>query len=238
VGPGALSLLSTPASSPGWVGAHYRQSPLLRRLVWVYAVFWTALAIHPVDRETWLLENTLVFALAVALLATHRRFAFSNLSHVSLFAFLVLHAIGAHYTYSLVPAGFAVQEWLGLARNHYDRLVHFAFGLLLAYPIRELALRLAHLHRVWSYLGPVMVVLAFSSLYEIIESWAARVADPELGLAYVGAQGDAWDGQKDMTLALTGAMLAMGLTALWRHRTGREPYLGLRARDPSAEPPE
>jgi putative membrane protein len=203
----------------------YRESAFLRRLVWVYLAFWGLTAIQPVDRPTWLLENGLVFVLVGVLAASHRRFAFSSLSYVLFFLFLVLHAVGSHYTYSQVPLGFALQEMLDLERNHYDRLAHFAFGLLFAYPLRELMLRIVHLHRVWSYVGPPVTVLALGSIYEIIEAWAAQLADPELGMAYVGAQGDVWDGQKDMSLAFLGAVIAMGLTAAWRRRTGREPYL-------------
>ena len=210
------------------VGARYAESAFLRRMVWSYVAIWTLAALHPLDRETWLLENGLVFVLAGVLVATHRRFAFSNLSYSQFFVFLVLHAVGSHYTYSLVPIGFTVQELFELDRNHYDRLVHLAFGLLFAYPLRELMLRIVHLHRIWSYLGPPLAILALSSLYEIIESWAARLGDPELGIAYVGAQGDVWDGQKDMTLAFVGAIIAMGATAAWRWRTGREPYLARR----------
>lgn len=217
-------------SGSGWVGAHYRDSAFLRRLVWAYLAFFGAMAIRPVDRETWLLENGLVFVLAGTLVATHRRFAFSNLSHVLIVAFLALHAVGSHYTYSLVPAGFAAQELFGFARNHYDRVVHFAFGLLLAYPLREMALRIIHLRGAWGYVAPPVAVLALGAFYEIIESWAAIVADPELGMAYVGAQGDVWDGQKDMTLAAGGSLVAMAVTAAWRRWAGHEPYLAGEAR--------
>jgi len=168
----------------------------------------------------------LVFAWVGVLAATHRRFLFSNLSYGLMAAFLVLHAVGSHYTYSAVPLGAWLQEALGLGRNHYDRAVHFAFGALLAYPVREIVLRVLHVHRVWSYVLPTLVILAVSSSYEIIESWAAQLVAPEVGIAYVGAQGDVWDGQKDMTLAWAGAILAMVVTALRRRQTGREPYRG------------
>ncbi len=217
-----------PGGEDRLVGDRYGESRFLRRLVWAYVAIWGLAAIRPLDRETWLLENGLVFGLVGVLAATHRRFAFSNLSHVLFFVFLVLHAVGSHYTYSLVPIGFSVQEIFDLDRNHYDRLVHFCFGLLLAYPLREWMIRVVHLHRVFGYVGPLLAVLALSSVYEIIESWAARLGDPEVGIAYVGAQGDVWDGQKDMTLAFVGSSLAMGITALWRWRSGREPYLATR----------
>ncbi len=210
------------------VGIPFARNRVLQGLVAAYAVFWLAAALAPLDRSTWLLENLLVFAMLALLATTHRRFVFSNLSYGLIFAFLVLHTVGSHYSYSEVPAGFWVRDALGLERNHYDRLVHFAFGLLFAYPFRELVLRVVHVHRVWSWVIPVLTILALSSAYEIVESWAARVVNPDVGIAFVGAQGDVWDGQKDMTLALVGAMLAMRAAALLRRRRGHEPYLGLR----------
>ena len=208
------------------VGVPFHQNRFLQALTLAYCVFWGALAIAPVSRETWLLENMLVFLLAGTLAATHRRFVFSNVSHASILAFLALHAIGSHYAYSAVPAGQWLQEALGLGRNHYDRIVHFAFGLLFGYPLREMTLRITHVHGGWSFVIPVIAILALSSFYEIIESWAARLVDPDLGLAFVGAQGDLWDGQKDMTLALVGCLLALAAGAAHRRRSGHEAYVG------------
>jgi putative membrane protein len=196
-----------------------------RFLVAAYLAFWAAMAIAPLDRQTWLLENVLVLGIALVLASIHGRFRFSNLSVVLIVAFLALHAVGSHYTYSAVPAGFWLRDALELSRNHYDRFVHLAFGVLLAYPLRELTLRVVHAHRVWSYVVPCLAVLALSSSYEIIESWAARVVNPEIGVAFVGAQGDVWDGQKDMSLALAGAAFAMAVTAGARRATGHEPYV-------------
>jgi len=207
----------------------------LQGLSAVYLAFWIVAAISPLDRQTWLLENVLVFALVGVLVGTHRRFVFSNLSYVLIFVFLMLHAVGAHYTYSEVPIGDWIQQRFGLSRNHYDRTIHFSFGLLLAYPLREMVLRRAHAHGVWSFALPVLVTLGLSASYEIAEWWAARVVDPQVGMAYVGAQGDSWDGQKDMCLALAGAVMAMLIVGFHRHRTGAEPYLGRGSRHGPAE---
>ena len=215
--------MTPPRSIP--VGRSYARNVFLRRLVWAYAAVWGLAGIAPLDRGTWLLENALVLSLVGLLVATHRRFVFSNVSYGLMFLFLGLHAVGAHYTYSAVPLGDWVREAFGLERNHYDRFVHFAFGLLLAYPLRELTLRIVHVHRLWSYVAPPVLVLSSSSAYEIIESWAARVAAPGLGIAFVGAQGDVWDGQRDMSLALLGSVLAMAAAAVLRRQTGHEPYL-------------
>jgi len=202
-----------------------------------YGLFWALLAVDPVHRRTWLLENLLVFAVLGGLFAVRRRFRFSNLSVALIVAFLTLHAVGSHYTYSAVPAGQWARDALDLSRNHYDRFVHLAFGLLWAYPLREVALRAAHVHGPWSWVVPGLAVLALSSGYEIIESWAARVVDPEVGMAFVGAQGDVWDGQKDMSLALAGAILALAIAAWVRRTTGHEPYVRWLTRPRSDYPP-
>lgn len=206
----------------------FRENRFLQALCGAYLVFWVALAIAPHDRGDWLLENLLVFAAAALLIATHRLFAFSNLSSLLIAIFLSLHAVGAHYTYSLTPFGDWIEASLGLSRNPYDRLVHLAFGLLLAYPMHELMRRVLHVHGRWSYGLALLAILALSSSYEIVESWTARIVDPELGQAFLGTQGDEWDAQKDMTLALTGAASGLAASALYRARTGREPWLWLR----------
>jgi putative membrane protein len=176
-----------------------------------YAAVWVAAAIAPKYPSDWLLENLLVFAFVPVLVVAHRRFQFSNASYLLSAAFLSLHAYGAHDTYSEAPLGFWMRDTLGLSRNHYDRIVHFAFGLLLAPPLRELAVRRLGLRRVWSYAVPFAAALSMSASYEIVESWVARIADPELGTAYLGTQGDEWDAQKDMALAMLGAILGLGL---------------------------
>jgi len=215
------------ADSHAPFGTPIARNRFLQLLVALYAAAWGLGALEPVDRGTWLLENLLVVAFVGALVATHRRFVFSRLSYALIFVFLLLHVVGSHYTYSAVPAGAWVAEAFGLARNHYDRFVHLAFGALLAYPAREIVLRVMHVHRAWSYVVPVLTILALSSGYEMVEAWAARIVDPGVGIAFVGAQGDVWDGQKDMSLALGGAVLAMALTALARRGGRREPYVAL-----------
>jgi putative membrane protein len=126
---------------------------------------------------------------------------------------MILHVIGSHYTYAEVPFGYTLQEWFNSSRNMYDRLVHFSFGLLLAYPIRELFLRVAKVKGFWGYYLPLDVTLAFSATYELIEWGTAAIVDPSAGLAFLGSQGDIWDAQKDMLMAGIGAIIAMLVTA-------------------------
>jgi putative membrane protein len=180
----------------------------------IYAGLW---AIRPVDFKDWALENALTALLLMGLIATYRRFPLSNISYLLIFLFLCLHTIGSHYTYSLVPydrwakavSGWTINEMLGWERNNFDRVVHFLFGLLMSYPIREIFMRVARARGFWSYYLPLDLTMSFSMLYEVIE-WAAAVGfGGDLGIAYVGAQGDPWDAQKDMALATLGALITM-----------------------------
>jgi len=123
--------------------------------------------------------------------------------------FLVLHTVGSHYTYSNVPAGDWARDAFGLARNHYDRLVHFGFGLLMLRPLRELGFgRGSGPGGLGALYFSVAAVAAWSLVYEVVEWIVASVVDPAAGTAYLGTQGDPWDAQKDMAVALFGAGLA------------------------------
>jgi len=191
-------------------------------LLAVFLVYAGAWAIKPLDVKTWALENALAALFVVALIVTCRRFPLSNISYTLIFIFLALHTIGAHYTYSQVPYnqwtqrlfGTPLNDWFGWQRNHFDRLVHFTFGLLLAYPIRELFLRVAGARGFWGYYLPLDVTMSFSMLYELIEWAAAEVLGGGVGHAFVGAQGDSWDAHKDMALATVGAVISMSVVAL------------------------
>jgi putative membrane protein len=183
-------------------------------LLWL-VVLWIITAINPLYPSDWLLENLLVFIYAILLTVTYRRFAFSNLSYGLFTLFLSLHLVGAHYTYAETPFGFWLQDLFEFERNHYDRIVHFSFGLLIAYPMREILLRKSGVSRAWSYFITVNCVMAFSAFYEVMEIVAAMIVSPELGNAYLGTQGDEWDAQKDAFLAFTGSVIAM--LATWRY---------------------
>ena len=201
--------------------------PLQVMLLWL-VLLWVITAIDPFNRRDWLLENLLVFLYGFLLLVTYRRFAFSNLSYGLFTVFLSLHLVGAHYTYAETPFGFWLQDLFALERNHYDRIVHFSFGLLIAFPFRELLLRAAGLRTSWSYLLTVAVVLAFSNFYEIIEAIVAEIVSPELGSAYLGTQGDIWDAQKDAFVAFLGAVVAMVVTWLGARGAAQPPAGGRR----------
>ena len=210
----------TTATSPNRPG--FRQNRFLWCLVAAYLVLWIALAIAPYNRFDWFLENILVFAAAALLVLTYRVFAFSDLSYGLIALFLALHAVGAHSTYSLTPIGFQLQDFFGLARNPYDRVIHFGFGLLLAYPALELCLRLPRLRPpVWAYVFALALIVALSALYEMLEWGAAMVLEPENALAFLGTQGDVFDAQKDATLAMIGDIIALSLAGCLGATKGR-----------------
>lgn len=189
---------------------------LLALAAWLAGV-WTWAAIAPFDRRDWLLENLLVFAYVGLLAATYRRFAFSDRTYALFTMFLSLHLVGSHYTYSLVPIGAWLQDALDLSRNHYDRFVHFSYGFLLAPAFREALVGLAGTPPRMAAFLAVNLVLAFSAFFEVVEVLVAMIVSPELGDAYLGTQGDPWDAQKDMGLALLGASLTSAMLA-WRAR--------------------
>lgn len=182
---------------------------LVKALFGCYLVLWLYLAIEPLDRFDWILDNLLVLALGPPFLYSRRFFRFSDTSYCLIIVYLVLCAVGAHWSYSFVPAGDWLKEALGLSRNHYDRLVHFAFGLLLAYPLKEWLEQLVKPRPPWSFILAPLLLVAVSAIFEVIEALIVEAVNPELGLIFLGAQGDPWDAQKDIIAALYGAALTM-----------------------------
>lgn len=190
-----------------------------KSLVGVFLLVWLWAAYKPLIPSGWLLENYLVFLFVPLIFLVGRYFRLSSVSYTLITIFMILHVIGSHYTYAQVPFGDTLQEWLNADRNMYDRLVHFSFGFLLAYPIREIFMRLAKVKGFWAYYIPIELTLAFSAIYEIVEWLAVEVSSTQVGMDFLGAQGDIWDAQKDMALAGIGAILAMLIVALinWRY---------------------
>lgn len=167
--------------------------------------------VGPKDRGTWLMEVAPVLLALPVLVATRRRFPLTPL----LYALAALHAavlcLGGHYTYAEVPAGFWVRDALGLARNHYDRVGHFMQGFVPALAARELLLRTSPLRPGrWLAALVICVALAISATYELLE-WLAAVLLGQGADAFLGTQGDPWDTQWDMFLALLGATAALAL---------------------------
>jgi len=180
----------------------------------VYLVFWVLIALNAKYFDGWKSENFLVIPFLIIIYFMHRWFKLSKLSYSLIFLFMVLHVIGSHYTYSEVPLGDWMSTFFNLDRNHYDRIVHFCFGLLLTYPIREVAKRIGNLKGFWALWTPIELVLAFSCVFELIEWAFAVIFGGDVGIAYLGSQGDIWDAQKDMALAGLGSLITTGILIL------------------------
>src|ERR1044071_378356 len=169
----------------------------------------------------WWLENLAALTFLAVLGISYRRLPLSDLSYLLIFVYLSLHEWGAEYKYSDVPLGEWMKPWLDTTRNHYDRIMHFSYGLLLAYPMQEWFMRVVGVTSRWRYLLPVESTLAFSACYEMTEAFLASILTPERGEEFVGMQGDMWDSQKDMLMAGLGAIAAMAVVAIGRSRRGR-----------------
>lgn len=211
--------------SPARISPSPRTHRIPAACLGIFLLVWLALAIRPTSRADWLLENVPTLVLVPLAVLTYRRFRFSDQAYVQATIFALLHSVGSHYTYSEVPLGNWLRDALELTRNHYDRVVHLLFGVLMLRPMRELAL---HNSRNVGWLATDYLSLAavgfWSLAYEIVEWAVASIADPAAGTAYLGTQGDVWDAQKDMALACLGAALGLLLnrrTSVTRRATRR-----------------
>jgi putative membrane protein len=186
------------------------------------AVWWVLSGIGPTDRVVWAMESALVVLAIPLMIWIQRRVGLTNLAWTMFTLFTLVHIIGSHYTYSEVPLGDWARDAFQYERNHYDRLVHFLFGVMIAVPIRELLVRGARIPgaAVSSWLT-LAIVMAASTSYELLEWWSLLTADPDAGIAYLGAQGDEWDAQKDTALASLGALLSMAGVYLAEKRVRR-----------------
>lgn len=176
--------------------------------------------IRPHDRFTWFLEVLPALLAAAILFATRRRFPLSRLLYVLITIHAIILMVGGKYTYAEVPLGFRMQEWFGFTRNHYDRIGHVAQGFIPAMVAREILLRLDVLKKRGPWLFGIIcaICLAISALYELLE-WAVAVISGTAAEAFLGTQGDVWDTQTDMLMALLGAMAALALLSRMHDRS-------------------
>ena len=185
-------------------------------VIWIAALIVSGIA--PRERFTWWMEVAPVLIALPLLFATRRAFPFTTLVYVLIGVHGLILIVGGAYTYAHVPAGFWVQDWLGLARNPYDRLGHFAQGFVPAIAAREILVRrFALIPGKFLAFVTLCICLAISALYELIEWWAA-LALGQGADEFLGTQGDPWDTQWDMFLALTGACVALLLLSRWHDR--------------------
>ena len=170
----------------------------------------------PAGRVSWALEVGPGLLEIAVLAAVYRRLPLSHLVYVAVFLHLQILIYGGYYTYALTPLGNWAKEALHLGRNHYDRVGHVALGVVPSLLAREVLLRCTPLRRGgWLFFLVCSVVLAFAAFWELLEWWTAVLAAPDVGVAFLGSQGDVWDAQWDMLLALVGALVTLPLASKW-----------------------
>lgn len=195
---------------------HSDRFPLVLLALVTVALVLSGLA--PFDRATWWMEVAPVMIAAPLLVATHLRFPLTPLLQVLIAAHALVLIVGGAWTYARVPFGFWLQDVLALDRNPYDRIGHFMQGLAPAMVAREILLRLRVVRgRGWLFYIVTSICLAISALYELIE-WGAAVALGQGADAFLGTQGDPWDTQSDMGMALVGAIAGQVLLGRWQDR--------------------
>jgi putative membrane protein len=196
-------------------------------LLAVFVVWWIALGVAPHYRDDWWLENVLVLVAVPLLVLNYRNLRFSNGAYSCVFVFLLLHEVGAHYTYAEVPydrwiqaaTGHRVTDLLALERNHFDRLLHFLYGVLVTPAVMEMLDVRAPQRGMWRWLLPWFFMASHGGIFEIVEAAAAGVFGGDLGQAYLGTQGDVWDAHKDSALAALGAAIVV-VWYRWKPRVG------------------
>lgn len=196
----------------------FRENLFLQKICLAAAAAFLLAAFRPDTVFDWALENTLVFILVPIMVWAYRKLPLSDLSYLLILMYLCIHEWGAHYKYSDVPLGEWMKGWLHTSRNHYDRVAHFSFGLLLSYPFQEVFMRTARITGMWRYYLPIEATLAFSAIYEMLEAASASVLSPQRLEEFVGMQGDPWDSQEDMLMAGLGSIVAMICVYQFRKR--------------------
>ncbi len=186
----------------------------LQLFLLLFGIVWLDSIISTTNVVNWILENTLVILFLGFLVYSYKKHQFSDVSYLLITIYLCMHIYGSKYTYSENPLGYWIKDTFHASRNHYDRIVHFSFGLLLAYPMRELFLRWLKFPTWVAWVLPIEITLSISGFYELIEWSVADIFFPEQGDAYLGSQGDIWDAQKDMFLAFLGAIIATTIVSI------------------------
>jgi len=189
-----------------------KETPSQRELIVLlvlYLIGFGLLAINPHDRADWALENLFPLGQLTAVIISYRYFKFTRLSYYMIFFYLLVQSWGGHFTYAEAAPFNWARDHFQLGRNHYDRVAHFMLGFLLAIPIREILMQVVQSSRRWMNFLTASIVLSIGAFYELIEWWVAIMAMPDLGDKFLGTQGDIWDTQWDMFLAMIGAVITL-----------------------------
>ena len=198
--------------------SYFRLPLVLLSVVLVVCI--ATVANPPAGRISWLLEVGPGLAGIIILIVLYKRFPMSHIVYWFVFVHVLILIYGGYYTYAETPLGNWAQEAFGLSRNHYDRVGHIALGVFPAFIIREVLLRKTPLQRGgWLYFIVISIVLAVAAFWELLEWWVALLVASDIGTAFLGSQGDIWDAQWDMLLALVGAMVALPILSRLHDRS-------------------
>ncbi len=199
-----------------------RISPLHLALLLATALVFAWSGWRPYDRLTWWMETAPGILGAALLIATYSRFRFTTLVYTLIALHIMLLCVGGHYTYARVPLFTWIEPYFGWHRNDFDRLGHFAQGFVPALIARELFIRLRVVTSSgWRFSIIVLICMGISALYELLE-WSAALVGGAASDAFLGTQGDVWDTQKDMFMALIGALCALFFMSLWQNKQMRK----------------
>lgn len=184
-------------------------------LLWVFFFFWFIMGISPHFREVWFAENVMTIAFGTFLILTYKKLRFSNESYTMIFIFMILHTIGSHYSYTQIP----VADWFSpifkSSRNYYDRILHFLFGFIFFLPGSELVKKIFKPKKKWVNLIVFFMLSSFMTLYELFEYLFVIITSTEImGINFLGMQGDIWDAQNDILVAMIGALIMWGILKL------------------------
>jgi putative membrane protein len=175
----------------------------------IFLIFFILLALNPIDRSVWIVEVIPVVAVYLLLISTYKSFRFSNLSYTLMSLWLFWHTIGGHYTFANVPFDF-ITELFHFERNHFDRIGHIVVGFY-AYPMVEFLVRKHYTNKIIASFFGLFFIMSIAASYEIIEWAYAVIEGGNVGIEFLGSQGDIWDAQKDMLADTVGAIIALGL---------------------------
>ena len=191
--------------------------PKSHKLIYgIYLVIWVIMAINPKYPADWLIENVLIFIFVPFIIWMDTKHQFTLLSMIFLLLFASLHSLGSHYTYAEMEHFNTITQFFGFERNHFDRLVHFLFGLLLFRVVFEMITPSTTTVKT-ALLFTFTMIVSISTFYELLEWLAAVILHPELGMAFLGTQGDVWDAHKDTALAMTGALVNIVFYQRYKH---------------------
>ena len=186
----------------------FKKNYWLHAFIVFFLAVWSSTLVGTTNLSNWLLENFLVILFLTFMIFSYKKYVFSDFSYLLITIYLCLHIYGSKYTYAENPFGYWLQDIFHTKRNFYDRIVHFSFGFLLAYPMREVFIKWLKFPNWVGWVLPIEITLSVSGLYELIEWAVADIFFKAQGDAYLGTQGDIWDAQKDMFMATLGAVLS------------------------------